>query len=138
MLRTYFVNESGDEKTLAFATEGMAYAITDSIFHNKPSQRYWQTLEPTEIVEVDFFEAINLAENNVELFKLRVQVLEHLLLDAVQRLESFVRDSPKKRYANLIEEKNDLVHRIPDKYIASYIGVTPVKLSRIRKRLTKK
>lgn len=135
ILRSFCVTENGDEKTILFAKEGMAYGVVDSIFFDKGSSRYWQALEEVELIEIEVAQFKAMAENNIEYLNLRSRVLESLLIDAVQRLESFVRDSPEKRYLDLIEEKSDLINRIPDKYIASYIGVTPVTLSRIRKRI---
>jgi Mn-dependent DtxR family transcriptional regulator len=57
------------------------------------------------------------------------------LLEALSRVESFVLDKPEDRYLKLIAQKPEIIKRVPDKYIASFIGVTPVSLSRIRKRL---
>jgi CRP-like cAMP-binding protein len=48
---------------------------------------------------------------------------------------SFIRDTPKERYLNLVKEKPHIVQRVPQQYIASYLGITPVSLSRIRSRI---
>jgi CRP-like cAMP-binding protein len=137
ILRSYCITENGDEKTILFAAEGMCYGVVDSIYFNRGSVRYWQALEDTELIELDFEQILKLSTNDPELLSMRVHFLELLLIDAVQRLESFVRDSSEKRYLDLMEQRKDLVKRIPDKYIASYIGVTPVTLSRIRSRIAK-
>jgi CRP-like cAMP-binding protein len=135
ILRSYCISENGDEKTILFAAEGLFYGVIDSIYFNRGSTRFWQALEATELIELDFGQTHDQSNLDLEVLKLRVHFLELLLIDSVQRLESFVRDTSEKRYLDLVDQKRDLISRIPDKYIASYIGVTPVTLSRIRSRL---
>ena len=52
-----------------------------------------------------------------------------------ERLESFILYTPEERFQHLLETRPDLCERIPDKYLASFLGITPVSLSRIKKRL---
>lgn len=53
----------------------------------------------------------------------------------MNRLEAFVLLSPEERYREIITSNPSLINRVPDKYLANIIGITPVSLSRIRKRL---
>jgi chromosome segregation ATPase len=76
-----------------------------------------------------------LSENNISLIKTRLGFAEKMFLDALKRVESFVLDKPEERYQKLIIQKPEIIKRVADKHIASFIGVTPVSLSRIRKRL---
>ena len=48
---------------------------------------------------------------------------------------SFIKDTPEQRYLNLLKEKPHIIKRVPQQYIATYLGITPVSLSRIRNRL---
>ena len=48
---------------------------------------------------------------------------------------SRIKESPEKRYISLLEKRPELVRRVPDHYIASFLGITPVSLSRIKKRI---
>jgi CRP-like cAMP-binding protein len=135
IMRSYCLTADGVERTLLFTVEGLVYGAADCIFFDQPSTRFWHALEDIELVEMDADEFNKRSESEMELLRLRVQMLESLLMDAAKRLESFVRDSPEERYLELFHTKKELIRRIPDKYIASFIGVTPVSLSRIRKRL---
>lgn len=50
---------------------------------------------------------------------------------------SFIKDTPQQRYLNLIEKQPQVVQRVPQHYIASYLGITKVHLSRIKSKLLK-
>jgi CRP-like cAMP-binding protein len=135
LLRIFFVTESGEEKTFFFRWEGQIAAIPECIFDNQPTRQTWQALEDCELMEIDFDIVEKLSENNISLIKIRLGFAEKMFLDALKRVESFVLDKPEERYQKLIIQNPEIVKRVADKHIASFIGVTPVSLSRIRKRL---
>jgi CRP-like cAMP-binding protein len=135
LLRIFFVTESGEEKTFFFRWEGQIAAIPECIFDNQPTRQTWQALEDCELIEIYFDILEKFSENNISLIKIRLGFAEKMFLDALKRVESFVLDKPEERYQKLIIQKPEIVKRVADKHIASFIGVTPVSLSRIRKRL---
>ena len=63
------------------------------------------------------------------------KIAEYLICCYEDRVVSFVTQSPEERYRLLLENGQDLLQRIPQHYIANYLGITPVSLSRIRKRI---
>jgi CRP-like cAMP-binding protein len=135
ILRIFFVTASGEEKTFFFRWEGQIAAIPECIFDNQPTRQTWQALEDCELMEIDFDIVEKLSENNISLIKIRLGFAEKMFLDALKRVESFILDKPEERYQKLIIQKPEIIKRVADKHIASFIGVTPVSLSRIRKRL---
>ena len=135
ILRNFFVTKSGEEKTIFFRWEGQIVAIPECIFDNQPTRQTWQALEDCELMDIDFDMVEKLSENNISLIKTRLGLAQKMLLEALKRVESFVLDKPEERYQKLIREKPEIIKRVADKHIASFIGVTPVSLSRIRKRL---
>ena len=135
LLRIFFVTESGEEKTFFFRWEGQIAAIPECIFDNQPTRQTWQALEDCELMEIDFDIVEKLSENNISLIKIRLGFAEKMFLEALKRVESFVLDKPEERYQKLIIQNPEIIKRVADKHIASVIGVTPVSLSRIRKRL---
>ena len=135
ILRIFFVTASGEEKTFFFRWEGQIAAIPECIFDNQPTRQTWQALEDCELMEIDFDTVEKLSENNISLIKTRLGFAEKMFLDALKRVESFVLDKPEERYQKLIIQKPEIIKRVADKHSASFIGVTPVSLSRIRKRL---
>jgi CRP-like cAMP-binding protein len=138
ILRCYYVTESGEEKTIFFRWEGHMAAIPECIFDDQPARQTWQALEDCELLEIDFDVVEKMSENNFQLVKTRMGFAQKMLLEALQRVESFVLDKPEERYQKLIAQKPEIIQRVADKHIASFIGVTPVSLSRLRKRLASK
>jgi FixJ family two-component response regulator len=61
-----------------------------------------------------------------------------MLAQSMDRIESFVLLSPEERYRQLVEQKPNIVNRVPNKYIATFLGITPVSLSRLRRRMATK
>ena len=64
--------------------------------------------------------------------------MEAFLIEQKNRLTSYLTDSPEQRYLKLLESRPDIFQRVPQYQLASYIGVKPESLSRIRKRVVEK
>ncbi len=135
ILRSYYITDAGEEKTIFFRWEGQFGAVPESMFQNAPSRQAWQALEDCELLEIDLDLLEKMSDANIALVKTRMGFAQKMLLEALHRVESFVLDKPEERYQKLIAQKPEIIKRVADKYIASFIGVTPVSLSRIRKRL---
>jgi CRP-like cAMP-binding protein len=138
LIRAYHVNERGDERTLLLRWEDQFLSSHDNLFFHKPSRFVYQALENTTLLVADF-DAIQalIATNNV-LESSRYYFVLNMLANSMQRVESFVLLNPEERYQQLVQEKTDIVQRVPGKYLASLLGITPVSLSRIRKRIAVK
>jgi CRP-like cAMP-binding protein len=132
-LREWF-NKDGKEITFQFFFEGQAVASIDSFLNNQPSLYTIESIEPSIIYSIskDKFEEINqlfpeFKEKFQELMYQRFRNYANLFL-------SRIKDSPKERYEDLIQNNPQIIKRVPQHYIASYLGITPTSLSRIRNR----
>jgi CRP-like cAMP-binding protein len=132
-LREWF-NKDGKEITFQFFFEGQAVASIDSFLNNQPSLYTIESIEPSVIYSIskDKFEEINqlfpeFKERLHELMYQRFRNYANLFL-------SRIKDSPKERYEELIQNNPQIIKRVPQHYIASYLGITPPSLSRIRNR----
>ncbi len=135
-LRCYYIID-GEEKTTAFYTESGAFAPL-CIVSNKPSEHYVDCVEDSLIL-------VSNPDMEKEMFEKfpRFQVLcrllsEELLAKNLASYDDFKTSSPEQRYLNLLEARPDLFQRVPQHQLASYLGITPQSLSRIRKRLVVK
>jgi CRP-like cAMP-binding protein len=138
LIRSFLLTEKGDEITVGLRREYQIFASADIILFNQPSRFYVQAIEETEVYRLDYDELQRIISKNVHLEQNRKQVLLQIIREANQRLESFLLCSPEERYVKFVKDNQDLVNRVPDKYIANLLGVTAVSLSRIRKRIAQK
>ncbi len=128
--RTYYYKED-IEVTEFFALPGNLLARVKSLLTEKPSSKAIQMLEEGELILIDAFAFFKLFETSPSLEGLYRMILEVAYLDIIERVESIQFHSAKERYAALVENPV-LIQKIPLKYIASYLGITQVSLSRIR------
>ena len=135
LIRTYCLKENGDEVTLMLRWEKQFVASVDSVIFETPSRFIYQALEETTLIELDYHKAQYLMEHTPELSAFSHSVLLRTLGQAMDRLEAFILLSPEERYLKLIHEKPDINNRVPDKYLATLLGIAPGSLSRIRKRI---
>jgi CRP-like cAMP-binding protein len=135
LMRVFQVTEKGEELTFLLRWEDQFIASHDTIFSQKPSRFIYQAVEPSTILEVNYTDIQALLDKNPRLEQLRYYFVVNMLSQSMARVESFVLLNPEERYQQLIREKPNLAQRVPDKYLASLLGITPVSLSRIRKRI---
>lgn len=138
LVRTYKINDKGDEITTLIRYENQIVASPDIIFFNKSSGFYFEAFEHTEVFYMDYEVLQQLIDSNPKLEANRKFFLHNILKDLLKRVDSFVLLSPEDRYLEFIKTHPDIVNRVPNKYIANVLGVTPVSLSRIRKRIVTK
>lgn len=135
LIRSYLLKENGDEITLMIRWENQFLASHDSIIHQRPSRFTYQALENTVLMEIDYHKAQPIIDHSSKLSKTRNNLLLQMLSDSMYRVENFILLSAEERYLKLVQEKPDIINRVPDKYLATMLGITPVSLSRIRKRI---
>ena len=135
-IRTYYIID-GEEKTTAFYTE--MEGITPNCVLTKEASEYYITTSEDSVVtisnpdmEVEIFEKFPKFETLCRLLS------EELLVKQRINFDNFKTSTPEKRYLNLIEKRPDLIQRVPQHQLASYIGVKPQSLSRLRARILEK
>ncbi|MDQ0640054.1 CRP-like cAMP-binding protein [Pedobacter sp. W3I1] len=132
-LRTW-VNNDGREITTQFFFEGDKVSSIESFRANQPSLYNIESIEPCILQTISQQDFQNALENLPEI---KEEMQEHLfrrLLNAQKTFYSYLKNNPQQRYKELIEEHPHIIQRIPQHYIASYLGITSVSLSRIRNR----
>ncbi|MDX2069595.1 MAG: Crp/Fnr family transcriptional regulator [Haliscomenobacter sp.] len=136
IVRCFYITDDAEEKTIIFRKESDFFGIPEGLLENKATKQFWQALEDCELYEISHDSIEKMSQDNITLMKIRLEIAHKMTLQAVKRVESFVLYSPLQRYQNLMDSQPEIIQRVADKHIASFIGVTPVSLSRIRKRLT--
>jgi CRP-like cAMP-binding protein len=137
LLRAYKVVEKGEELTLAVRPEGMLVVCWEQILLDEPSYQNVDALEDTTIIYFENDDTKALFENSPEIERFYYGILIEQLAERLLGYQSTLNRKPQARYLDIYYNQPKLLERLPQRIIASYIGVTPVSLSRLKKRLEK-
>lgn len=129
--RIYYYKD-GVDITESFAFENNIIARVESLFTGKPSRKAIQILEDAELVGINSAQLFKLYDKYPEIERLFRLIFESAYVGTVDRIEGIQFHSAEERYNALMEEAPNVLKRVPLKYIASYLGITQVSLSRIR------
>lgn len=135
-IRTYYVLDS-EEKTTAFYTE-MEVLTPPCVISQTPSDYYISCVEDT-ILTVSNSDMEVEVNSKFPKFEIMCRILsEQLLAKEKINFDEFKTSSPEQRYMNLIQKRPDLLQRVPQHQLASYLGIKPQSLSRLRGRILDK
>ena len=125
----------GHEEVIEFYFEGMLNSDYVSFIRQEPSNQYIRALEDMEVEDLGYDDLQYLYNNVPPVNRSGRMITEALYCGITKRMLSYQNDSPEIRYQKLLEERPVLFQRVPQYLVASFLGVTPVGLSKIRKRL---
>ena len=132
-LRLYYIADS-IEVSVWFAFKHTSAIEIHSFISEKPSNYFLQAIEDSEILYLPKTELNKLYFIYPKTQEMMRKFWEDVVLNLIERFTALQRDSAEQRYLDLLN-KPDYLQRIPQKYLASFIGVTPTSLSRIRKNI---
>lgn len=137
-LRTYSVDAKGNEHIINFAIENWWIGDRASLESELPSEYNIDALEDAEIVLILKNDFNNLCQQ-IPAFNTMVNViLQKSFVVAQNRISSFISHNAEEKYQKFLENYPQLLSRVPQGMIASYLGITPETLSRVRKQATNK
>ena len=133
--RLYFIKE-GEEISANFIFENGFISSYESYLLKTPSRQAIETLEDCELV-VFKKDALDELSNRYPKFHIFSKLIAEMAFVILQRrASSFILDSPEERYLSMLQQHPLIAERVPQHMIASYLGITPVSLSRLRKRIS--
>jgi len=135
--RMYYLVD-GQEKNTYFYTEGEFISSYESFVHQRPANHNIACIEPCRLVKISTEAAIRLLDSSVKFELLSRVFMEQELMVYQKMLYSFVGLTAEQRYLMLLNSQADLIQRIPQYHLASFLGVSAETLSRIRKRINQK
>lgn len=127
--------EDHQEITCAFAQENQFVVDLDSFNLHQPATEYIQALTEAHLIVISHRQLQNLFAKLPEFMHLYQQILQKSLLDKLKIKNIFLTEEPSQRYEFFLTHYPDIIQRVPLIHIASYLGITPQSLSRIRKNL---
>lgn len=138
MLR-HFYHKDGEEKTTYFYFENHFVTSYISCITKQPSQLSIEALSDCTLIVFPYDTLQELFNKSMVWQKFGRLIAEYIAIGLEERMVGLLMLSPEERYLELIKgNKIKIIERIPQHYIANYLGITPVSMSRIRNRITKK
>ena len=129
--RIYYFKD-GIDITESFFFENSIIARVESLFTGKPSRKAIQILEDAEITAINANLLFKLYDSFPEIERLFRKIFQAAYVDTINRIEGMQFHTAEQRYSALLNEAPNILMRVPLKYVASYLGITQVSLSRIR------
>ncbi|MCX6291003.1 MAG: Crp/Fnr family transcriptional regulator [Bacteroidetes bacterium] len=136
--RRYVIDGHGKEVILNFALEDWWIGDLDSFNNSKPTEYNVQALEDSEVLCISRMNHLRLCELIPKYKVFHEDKTRRSHYASLKRLTLAQSGSPEEKYLLLLKQQPQLFQRVPLHYIASYLGIEPESLSRIRKRLTLK
>lgn len=135
----HFYTNDGEEKTTYFYFEGHFLSAYMSCITRTPSRMTIEALSPARYIVFSYDVLLNLFERSITWQKFGRLISEYIVIGLEDRMVSLLTQSPEARYLALLESnKKKILDRIPQHYVANYLGITPVSLSRIRNRIMRR
>lgn len=136
-VRQYSIDEMGKEVTSNFYTEDQAISNFNHHTQDKSSAYSLNCLEDCVLVVGDLETEQDMYTKYSQLEIMTRKMIEHNFGEIQEELASFIASSPEERYKGLLQKRPYLIDRVPQHQLASYLGITPESLSRIKKRINK-
>jgi CRP-like cAMP-binding protein len=124
-----------DDVTYNFSFEGNFFTDYPSFLSRRPSNESHQALVDSEVLTISFADMQRAYHEKPATEKFGRLIAEYIIMGISERNRSMLFMSPEERYLNLMKTRPKVIANIPQHYIASYLGIQPESLSRIRKRL---
>ena len=128
-----FVVDGYEENIIRFGYKNNLIAVLDSFIHEQPSDLYIQAIKKSELKVIGKTRFMNLVSRSAENTNAWLGILGNLVLQQMERERDILTSSPVERYKRVLKRSPQLFQEIPNKYIASYLRMTPETLSRIKK-----
>ena len=129
------MKDNGQEMTPFFWTENEITASWEAIYLDQPSQLTYEAVESTSMLVTDYVKFRKLVYSNRNIQRAYMEMMEVILTNTLIQAQSFRNEKPEDRYLHLIQENPELIPRISQKLMASFLGITPISFSRMKKRM---
>lgn len=136
-IRKFYVKD-GEQITIYIMTENNFVSAFDSLMTGTTSKEVIECLEPCELLILKKADLEKLYKQIPLMNEFVRKILEQTLIQFQQALTSFILDNPEERYKKLVSKNPEILQRVPQHMLATYLGITATSLSRIRKRISEK
>lgn len=134
--RMYAIDDKGTEHNIQFAAENDWIADIGSFHSGKPSRVFIEAIEASEIIQIEQQDLYFLYLHVPKLDRIFKVIIENKFVELQNRVLQNISSTAQQRYLSFLEQYPNLSRRLPNIQIASYLGITPEFLSKIRKDLS--
>lgn len=138
LLKSYSLDLHGKEHVIQFAPENWIISDRTSVLFQEPSEFYIEAVEKSIVIMFDTNFVIKASELSAKFREFNEKALNNHIRHQEKRINRLLSATAEERYLNFIELYPNIPLRVPQWMIASYLGITPESLSRVRKELTRK
>ena len=137
-VRMYYIDKTGNEINYRFTDTGHFFVDFQSFLTKKPSRFYWEAMQNVQVISISYaaVQEAYVKSNTWNLFGRLIA--EQVYLQLNERVEMLLFMQPEERYMQMIEKYPGIINQVSQRHIASFLGIQPETLSRIRKRLVKR
>jgi CRP/FNR family transcriptional regulator, anaerobic regulatory protein len=135
-MRLFYYNEDGDEITTYLSAENSFIASFLSLIHQKPAKENVECVTDCEVIRILRTDLLQLIEASENFKKFSLTIFEHAIASTEIRANDLATLNAEQRYKKILSSYPAILQHIPIQYIASFLGIKPESLSRIRKQLT--
>jgi CRP-like cAMP-binding protein len=137
-LKMYAVDQGGKEHNIQFAAENDWITDLSSFYSEKPGRLYIEAIESTMVLQIKHPDLLHLYTNHHKIDRNFRIIIEQKFIELQNRVLQNISSAAEERYQFFLEQYPNLSNRLPNTQIASYLGITPEFLSKIRKDLGRK
>ncbi|MBX2951894.1 MAG: Crp/Fnr family transcriptional regulator [Leadbetterella sp.] len=138
LLRQFSIDDKGKEHIIQFAPENWFMSDRESVYFDRPSSYFMQALEDTVTFLLDENLFLELSKSDTAFLEFNNRLLHNHIRHLQRRITQLQSATAEERYLDFIRMYPDLLLRVPQIFVASYLGITPESLSRVRKELARK
>ncbi len=138
LLRQYYLDPAGKEHTIQFAPENWLISDRDSLFFQQRAQYFIQAVEDSEVLFIEEDLILKLSQLDAAFHSYNNKLLHNHIRQLQKRIKLLLSATAEERYLDFTATYPDLMLRLPQTMVASYLGITPESLSRVRKGLAEK
>lgn len=135
LLRSFHQMPNGSQKTYVISSENNLFTEHVSFVSQKPSMDYLEALEDTAVWSFNFQDLVKLYQKSHEWESVGRKISDTNFIVAKNRLRSLMNDDAQTRYLKFLKSYQNTLNRIPQHIVASYLGITPQSLSRLKREL---
>jgi len=136
-LRVFYIDDAGNEATCYFVTENSFISSYTSFLTKTPTVENIEAIEESELLVISREELEKLSYNIPKIQIMRRVIAENLFIVMEKRVAMLQSQNANERYEKMIKENPDIILSVPLQFTASFLGITPQHLSRLRKSKTK-